>query len=202
MISRLRGLLRQVREDSCEVDVGGVCYRVVLPPAVAEKLAERPVGSEVELYTYYYLHSDPQKSMPVLLGFETERQREFFELLMQVPKFGPRAAIKAMAVPVPTLARAIETGDMRLLQSLPGVGRQKARDILATLEGKVGQFSALPAEAEAVEELETEAEQDAVDVLEQLGLPRAEALRRVLAVRQEHPDADSVDEIVRLVFRQ
>jgi Holliday junction DNA helicase RuvA len=180
-----------------------MCYELLLAPSVAERIAERPEGSEVELFTYYYLHTDPQKSVPVLLGFETERQRDFFELLMQVPKFGPRAALKAMAVPVPTLAQAIEMQDMRLLKSLPGVGPQKAKDIIATLQGKVAAFVEASAEGEVAGALAmTEAEGDAVDLLEQLGMARAEALRRVMAARRQHPELETVESIVRAVFRQ
>ncbi|MCD6351004.1 MAG: hypothetical protein J7M26_02695 [Armatimonadetes bacterium] len=205
MISRLRGTLVSVSEDRCEVATGGVTYLVHLPPAVAERLAERPLDSEIELFTYYYLQSDPQKSVPVLLGFEKEYQRDFFELLMQVPKFGPRAALKAMALPVATLAQAIEREDLALLRSLPGVGRQKARDLVATLQGKTMGFGQVPAEAEAeVEGAEplSEAEGDAVALLEQLGVGRAEAVQRVLALRRDHPEAEQPEEIVRLVFRR
>lgn len=202
MISRLRGLLRAIDRESCEVDVGGVSYHVLLPPSVAERLAERPLGSEVELYTYYYLQTDPQKAVPVLLGFESRQQRDFFELLTQVPKFGPRAALRAMALPVATLAQAIEAQDLRLLRSLPGVGPQRAKDLVAALEGKVAAFTKA-AEGEVTVPLEpsSEAEADAVDVLEQLGMPRADALRRVAVVRREHPQVETADEIVRLAFR-
>lgn len=202
MISRLRGLLRAVDHESCEVDVGGVSYHVLLPPSVAERLAERPLGSEVELYTYYYLQTDPQKALPVLLGFESRQQRDFFELLTQVPKFGPRAALRAMALPVATLAQAIEAQDLRVLRSLPGVGPQRAKDLVAALEGKVAAFTKA-SEGEVAVPLEpaSEAEADAVDVLEQLGMPRADALRRVAVVRREHPHVETADEIVRLAFR-
>jgi len=202
MISRLRGSLRAIDREGCEVEVGGVSYHVLLPPSVAERLAERPLGSEVELYTYYYLQTDPQKAVPVLLGFESRQQRDFFELLTQVPKFGPRAALRALALPVATLAQAIEAQDLRLLRSLPGVGPQRAKDLVATLEGRVAAFTKA-AEGEAVVRLEpsSEAEADAIDVLEQLGMPRADAMRRVAVVRREHPDAETADEIVRLAFR-
>lgn len=203
MISRLRGTLRRVRDDHCELDVGGVCYQVLLPLAVAEHLSERPFGSEVELHTYHYLQLDPQKAVPVILGFEDEYQRGFFELLLQVPKFGPRAALKAMALPVPTLAKAISLQDTRLLRSLPGVGQQKAKDIIATLEGKIDLFLQAPTPFEdAAVEPTIEAEDDAVDLLEQLGMPRADALRRVLAARRNHPEIETAEQLVRLVFRR
>ncbi len=201
MISRIRGILRSLDGEQCEIDVGGVCYQVLLAPTAAERLAEEGVGSEVELYTYYYLQGDAQKSIPVLLGFESETQREFFKLLLQVPRMGPRAALKAMALPVSTLAQAIEVHDLDLLRSLPGVGAQRAKDIVSTLAGKVASFAAgveLPAGAP---ELESDAAADAAAVLEQLGVPRAEAVRLVALVKREHPEVDSAEEIIRLAFK-
>ncbi len=203
MISRVRGLLRSVTDEACEVDVGGVCYSVMLPPAVAERLADRALGSEVELFTYWYLQVDQQKALPTLLGFENHHQRDFFQLLTQVPKFGPRAALKAMALPVATLAEAIEMGDVRVLKSLPGVGPQKAKDMIAALAGKAAAFVQVRDEAEVIPlQPSSEAESDAVDLLEQLGMARADALRRVAVCRRDHPEAESTDDIVRLVFRQ
>ena len=193
----------RLSQEACEIEAGGLCYEISLPPTVAERLAERPDGAEVELFTYYYLQADGQRMVPVLLGFETEYQREFFSLLMQVPKIGPRAALRAMALPVRMLAEAIQAGDIKLLKSLPGVGPQRAKDIVNQLEDKVAPFLELPEEVEAaVSRPRTEAEVDAVDVLEQLGMSRAEAVRLVSAVRQRHPEAETVDEIVRLVFRE
>ena len=202
VISRLKGRLARLAADFCEIDVGGLFYRVLLPPTVAEKLSERPEDAEVELFTYYYLQADGQKMIPVLIGFQTEYERDFFSLLMQVPKIGPRAALRAMALPVRTLAEAIHAGDVKLLKSLPGVGPQRAKDIISQLEDKVAPFLELPEEAEVpVSRPATEAEADAVDVLEQLGLTRAEALKLVSIVRREHPEALSAPEIVRLVFK-
>ncbi len=203
MITRVKGTLVTLTQEACEIDVGGLCYRVLLPPTVAERLADRPQGDEVELFTYHYLQADGQKMLPVLIGFEAEYQRDFFALLMQVPKIGPRAALRAMALPVRTLAEAIQAGDIKLLKSLPGVGQQRAKEIVSQLEDKVAPFLEAPEEIEAaVSRPRTEAEADAVDVLEQLGMSRTEAVRLVSRVRQHHPEAETADEIVRLAFRE
>ncbi|MBC7287776.1 MAG: hypothetical protein H5T86_06975 [Armatimonadetes bacterium] len=203
VISRIRGKLIRVSTHACEVEANGLCYEVLLPPTVAERLAERTEGAEVELYTYYYLQTEGQRIVPQLLGFETEYQRDFFALLVQVPKLGPKAALRAMALPVRTLAEAIRAGDTKLLRSLPGVGPQRAKDIVSQLEDKVDRFLQVPETTEVAVSLpRSEAEADAVDVLEQLGMTRAEALRLVSRVRLQHPEAQTVDEIVRLVFRE
>jgi len=202
MISRIRGILRSLDGETCEIDVGGVCYQVHLAPTTAQRLAEEGVGSEVELYTYYYLQGDGQKSVPMLMGFDSEMQREFFKLLAQVPRMGPRAALRALSLPVPTLAQAIEVRDINLLKSLPGVGQQRAKDIVASLAGKVASFAMAAEEAAgAPAELDSDAALDAADVLESLGMSRLEAVRLVSLVKREHPEAQTAEEIIRLAFR-
>lgn len=204
MIRRISGELTDVGEESVLVRVAGITYEVFVPPSVMQTLEDRPIGSQVELATYYYLTAEPSKSVPVLLGFEDDVQRQFFELLTSVPRFGPRAAIRALDVPVPTLAKAIELQDHKLLKSLPGVGKQKARDLVATLSGKVGRFVDLE-EGEAVaasgEEGLVDEQREAVEILTQLGTNKSEAIQSVRRVSEKEPAPESSDEIVRRVFR-
>jgi hypothetical protein len=46
-------------------------------------------------------------------GFRNELEREFFERLLSVPKLGVRGALQLFAVPMATLARAIEDNTRR-----------------------------------------------------------------------------------------
>ena len=204
MIRRIRGELAGVHEESVLVEVAGLTYEVFLPPHVRERFEGRPPGSEVDLCTYHYLSVDPSKSVPILFGFENDLQRDFFELLTVVPRIGPRAALRAFALPVGTLAKAIELQDTRLLKSLPGVGPQKAKDMVATLAGKLGRFvdaRELERAAETIERPLADFESDALDVLAQLGMSRADAVQAIHAVREAEPDLKTTDAIIRRVFQ-
>jgi len=205
MIRRIRGHVVGYGPETIELEVAGLAYEITLPPSVAEHLAERELGAEVELYTYHFLQIDQAKGIPVLLGFETPAQRDFFEKLLDVPRFGPRGAIRSINIPVATYAKAIEIGDTKQLRSLPGVGPQKAKDIVATLQGKVGRFVDVT-EVEAIRAPsgppESDAEEQALLVLEQLGMNRQDALTAVLRLRETHPEAKTADEIVKSVFRR
>jgi len=205
MIARLRGQLVEVRPESALLEVGGLAYEVMMPPLVRDRLAERPLGTTVELHTYYYMQTDGNRVTPYLLGFESELQREFFERLLEVPRLGPLSALRALVLPVAELARAVELQDEVLLRKLPGVGRQRARDMVASLQGKLGRFVDLAEGAAAyvpLTEPQTVAEQAALEVLLQLGVARAEALRSLRRAATDHPEAADADELVRLVFQQ
>lgn len=204
MIRRIQGRLAAVHEDSVLVEVGGLTYEVFLPSYVREGFEGRPSGGEVEFATYHYLQSDPAKSVPVLLGFENDAQRDFFELLTDVPRIGPRAALRAFALPVGTLAKAIELQDTKLLKSLPGVGAQKAKDMIATLAGKLGRFvdvRELERAGEAAEQPLQSFETDALEVLAKLGMNRADAVAAIQQAREEDPGLTEPDEIIRRVFQ-
>lgn len=204
MIRRIRGHLVDLIEESVLIEVSGLTYQVFVPDFIWHSLDGRPTGSEVELCTYHYLATDPAKSVPVLLGFENDIQREFFEMLTEVPRIGPRAALRAFAVPVGIIAKAIELQDQKLLKSLPGVGPQKAKDIISTLAGKLGRFvdvSDLERGGAPPERALENFEAEALEILTQLGLNRADTVQAIQKIREEDPEITSPDEIVRRVFR-
>ena len=106
---------------------GGLGYEVLVPPAILANLPEAVEGNEVSLVLYYYLQIDQSRATPVMIGFRDTLEREFFEGFIQVASIGPRTAVKAIAMPIPNIAAAIESGDTRVLTRLPGVGQQKAQ---------------------------------------------------------------------------
>jgi len=201
MIRHIRGEIATICDGSVVIDVGGIGYEVLVSPPLLDVLADRGPGAKVELATYYAEGGGPGGTAPRLMGFAGETERSFFELLITVPNLGPMAAIKALVLPIPTIAKAIAIGDEKTLQLLPGVGKQRARDLISKLQGKVAQY------LEGAEDLcETptgdELTVEALAVLTQIGLARGDALERIKAVREAAPELDSADEIVRAVFKR
>ncbi len=196
MIRQLRGELLGVGADSALIEAGGVGYEVTVSELVAERLAARGPGAQVTLRIYHYLALEPSRATPILLGFDSSEQLALFERLLSVPRVGPRQAAKLLAAPVSSIARAIELGDIKFLQSLPGVGASKARDLINALRGKLGQFveaaEAVPGGPPADSTLET----DVMDVLVQLGYSLAEARQRVQAARLRNPEVETMDELL------
>jgi Holliday junction DNA helicase RuvA len=207
MIGRIHGNLLGVNEDVALVDVGGVGYEVTVSPVLAERLRRLGNGAEVTFVTYYYLQSDPSKSMPILIGFESEAQREFFLQLISVGRLGAKSAVKLLTMPISSIARAIEMGDTRRLQVLPGIGPQKAKDIIAKLQGKVGRYVGVDEEEaapvpERVSAETMELEDEALEILLQLGYSHADALRMMgEALRRASGKIESADELITEVFR-
>jgi Holliday junction DNA helicase RuvA len=155
MIASVRGRLLRKYEDRVVVEAAGVGYEVFIPPVVLRALATAKAGDgegadEVLLMVHY--HATQNQPRPVLIGFASELDKEFFEKLITVKDVGPLVAARALAAPVAEIAAAIARQDEAYLRRMPGIGPQKAKNIVAQLQGKVAKFALVQAEPSAPEE--------------------------------------------------
>ena len=206
MISRVRGVVREIGDLQVLVEVNGVAYDVFIPSSILRVLPERlgPNG-EVELVTFHYQQLEVGRGIPVLIGFFNEVEREFFVRFISVAGIGPRAALKALTQPIAVIARAIDEGDLSLLRSLPGIGEQRAKEIVAKLQGKVGKYALMQAKEPLSVSSQSEdnvIEEEAVAVLVQLEYKKTEAKEMVRAALQRSPKVKSSEELLNEVYRQ
>lgn len=205
MITRIEGTLAEICDQSVSINCAGIHYEVFVPVSVLKALQGTAAGQSVSLVTYHYAQVDPSRSVPVLIGFLNKIEREFFEKFITVSGIGPKAAIKALSVPISQIADAIDAGDRVFLKTLPGVGEQRAREIIAKLQGKVARFgliqdtkdakgtkSAAPGDFKA----------EVIAVLLQLQYRRDEAQRMVDRAMEQNTGIRSAEELLNEVYRQ
>lgn len=138
MISRIEGTLERVGDDHALVAVGALAYEVSIPAADVQQLQDR-LGETVLLHTLHYLESQGQGASfwPRLIGFQSEADREFFELVTSVKGIGVRRALRALTIPFPRVAEAIVRKDLGTLVALPEIGRKTAETMVLELRDKV-----------------------------------------------------------------
>ncbi len=119
--------------------VNQVGYEILVPVVVMETLSRKAIGDEVSLYIYYY-QTDRQPK-PVLIGFNLEAEKEFFQYFISVEAIGPLKAVKALNISVGDIANSIESGDVKALKQLSGIGDRTAHKIVASLQGKMNKFA-------------------------------------------------------------
>jgi Holliday junction DNA helicase RuvA len=144
VIATLRGRLRRKLDDRVVVEAAGVGYEVYLPPVTQQALTQAQAGDGEggdEVLLSIHFHATQNQPRPVLIGFTSELDREFFEKLITVKDVGPLVAARALAAPVGEIAAAIAREDEAYLRRLPGIGAQKAKNIVAQLQGKVAKFA-------------------------------------------------------------
>lgn len=202
MIVRLSGRLLEVGKDSVVIDRDGVAREVLVPRfAITELAACR--GQEVFLHTmeFYEGNSASGHLIPRMLGFLHVDDRAFFERFIQVKGIGPRKALKALSEPVRRIATWIESGDVKSLARLSGIGPRAAELIVASLKGKMDDLAVSGAERAEVVSQFTDEQRDGLDILVALGDPRPDAERWLARAVQLHPELESAEQWVRAAYR-
>ena len=140
------------------------------------------------------LHGDPQAGHRLILA----------DVLLE----GARAQ-RALALPVGELAAAIARQDEKFLRGLPGVGPQKAKNMVAQLQNKVAKFAlaregapaepiaaaAAPVDADSLRELVWEI------MVKQLGHRPSEASQLITDALRRRPSIMSPEELFDEIYR-
>ena len=212
MIATLTGRLRRKLDDRIVLECAGIGYEVYLPPIALRGLqtATAEAGDKAsELALVIYYHATRDQPRPVLIGFTSDLDKEFFEKLITVKDIGPMVAARALAAPVAELAAAIARQDEKYLRALPGIGPQKAKNIVAQLQAKVGKFAlaregapaqspaavAGPVDADGLRELVWEV------LTKQLGHRPSEASQLITDALRRRPTVATPEELFDEIYR-
>ena len=213
MIATLSGRLRRKLDDRVVVECGGIGYEVYLPPIAMRGLESATAeagdkASELALVIYY--HATRDQPRPVLIGFTSDLDKELFEKLITVKDIGPMIAARALAAPVAEPAAAIARQDEKYLRALPGIGPQKAKNIVAQLQSKVSKFAlaredaptatptsapAAPLDADGLRELVWEV------LTKQLGHRPSEASQLITDALRRRPGVTTPEELFDEIYR-
>jgi len=200
MFDRISGSLVERGKDVALIETNGLGYEIVLPPCIAEKLPSTP-GDRVTLEIYSVVNMEGNTGRFTYYGFTNSIERDFFEALITVASIGPRSAARAFSAPMSTIAGAIDRGDHAFLRSLPGIGQQKARDIVAKLQGKVTKFllilDAPPPPPAAIPDFADEA----LAVLLQLGYKRSEGEAMIRSTLEEDSSIHDAERLLAEIYR-
>jgi Holliday junction DNA helicase RuvA len=204
MIKRVSGVLERVEPTAVEVAMGPAVHEVLVPELVRRGLQAK-VGQTITLHTLEFLEGNPTRGnlVPRLVGFLTEVEREFFELICEVDGVGVRKALRAIVRPVGEIATAIEEQDAAALAGLPGIGAATAERMIAKLRRRMPKFALLVAR-EAPEQAVPGADvlAETFDVLRSLGHSDNEARRLVDGLREGKKKYKDVQEALEAIYRQ
>lgn len=200
MIGYIEGDILQKNDDRILILVNRIGYEVLLPTIVMDSLKERKVGDTVSLFIYF--HQTEKQPKPVLIGFNTDEEKEFFQRLITVEDIGPMKAAKALTLPVHDIASAVEANDLDKLQKLKGIGKRTAQKMIASLAGKLDKFVLSKIETGRPTVKQDELIQPVLDILvEQLGIKPVDAKRRVIETLTLNPSIITPEALLEEVFR-
>ncbi len=200
MIGYIEGKLLQKEKERILVLANQVGYEILLPAIVMASFNEKTIGDEVALYIYY--QQTERQPKPVLIGFNQEVEKEFFQLFLSVAAIGPLKAAKAMTLPVGEIARSIESRDAAALKKLSGIGSRTAQKIIATLEGKLDKFMLDLQPIQKGIEPDQDFTRQVLEVMtDQLGHRTADARQMIAAALKRNETITTAEELFEEVYR-
>ncbi|GAA3088172.1 Holliday junction branch migration protein RuvA [Rhizobium viscosum] len=201
MIGKLKGTIDEIGDDYVLVDVHGVCYVAYCSSRTLSKLGS--VGEACVLFIETYVREDQLK----LFGFQTQLEREWFNLLQSVQGVGAKVALAVLStLTPPELANAIALQDKTAVSRAQGVGPKVAIRIVTELKNKAPAFAGeainIGLKQEIGEGVAAAPVADAVSALTNLGYSRDQAANAVAAaMKTAGEDADSA-KLIRLGLRE
>ena len=201
MIGYLEGKLLKKGDDRILVLANQVGYEVLLPAFVMNTFRTKSVGDPVSIYIYH--QQTERQPKPVLIGFNLEVEKEFFQYFISVEAIGALKAVKALDIPVRDIARAIESKNVHKLKQLKGIGDRTARKIIATLEGKMDKFALIRKTQQEEIPIVEDLSQQVLDVLvDQLGYKIKDAKQMITDAMERNSNISTPEELFEEVYRE
>lgn len=131
MIYFLFGKLVAKKINFVVLETGGIGFKIFTSLATVKPLK---IGDKANFFCYTHIRQDGIE----LYGFLSEKEKDFFELLISADGVGPKAAMKIMNIAkIDGLMAAIKQGRSDLLTKAAGIGSKKSQRIVLELKDKI-----------------------------------------------------------------
>jgi holliday junction DNA helicase RuvA len=192
MIAFVRGAFVHKSPATIIVDVNGVGYEVQVSLNTYSAIQGLDQGL---LHTYLHIREDAQ----VLYGFADLKEKEIFIQLIGVNGIGAATARVMLSSMKPEeIGRAIVQGNIKLLESIKGIGKKTAERVVLELRDKLSKQS----HEINIGSLENNTlEADALNALLALGINRAGAEQAIKKVVSSSPAPMKVEDIIKQALK-
>jgi holliday junction DNA helicase RuvA len=192
MIAFLKGVFVHKNPAVVHVDVNGVGYEVQI--SLNTYASIQPLQQGI-LQTYLHIREDAQ----VLYGFYDLKEKEIFIQLIAVNGIGAATARVMLSSMKPDeIARAIVQGNVKLLESIKGIGKKTAERVVLELRDKLSKQSS---ETNIGTLVSNTLEQDALNALLALGIARQAAEQAVRKVVSSSQGSDKAEDIIKKALK-
>ncbi len=135
MISHLNGKLIEKNPTTLIIECAGVGYEVKISLTTFSAIG---ADESIKIFTQFIVREDAQ----LLFGFATKEEREIFNHLISVSGIGPNTAMIMLSSLTPEeIAHAIQSEDVRTIQSVKGIGIKTAQRVIIDLKDKMLKIS-------------------------------------------------------------
>lgn len=216
MIAKLKGIIDNIGEDCCIIDVNGVGYLVNMSSKSLSKLS---LGE----YTVLLIETVIKEDSITLFGFQNAWEKEWFNTLTKIQGVGGKVCLSILSVLSPAqLAQAVAAQDKNSFLRAAGVGPKLAARLVTELKDKIVTIPIeymsendlnspidknQPTEAKQLQPIKEEKEnaytltEDVTSALTNLGYQKIEAYRVATEVCLNNPTAN-LSTLIRLALKE
>ena len=182
MIGRIKGQLIEKKSDNVVIDVHGIGYVVYVTEKTARSLTLDNQSGDISLYSELIVKED----LLQLVGFLTQTEKDWFNLLRSVQGIGAKVALTILnTLDTDELLRAIRVKNELAFSSVSGIGSRMAQRLVVELSGRKDLIALEDEETREIKDESNEQtigiikrkeiQQDALSALQNLGFKPAEA---------------------------
>ena len=218
MIAKLKGIIDNIGEDCCIIDVNGVGYLVNMSSRSLSKLKQGD-------YAALLIETVIKEDSITLFGFQSPWEKEWFNTLTKIQGVGGKVCLNILSALSPAqLSQAVAAQDKSSFLRAAGVGPKLAARLVTELKDKI---VTIPVEyldgadlnaniddttsqetktaAEPISELESDQTyaktEDVTSALTNLGYQKIDAYRVASEVCLKNPDVD-LGTLIRLALKE
>ena len=193
MYAYLRGEFSYKSASQVYVDVNGVGYEVNI---TLNTFAAIETFTEGKLFTYLQIKEDAH----TLYGFFEKEEKDMFVMLISVSGVGAATARMMLSSLRPEeVETAITTGNLRVIESVKGIGKKTAERLVLELKDKVGNKTSTSSQTwgKGIYTME----KDAVNALIALGLVQKQAELSVKKIITTEPDITKLEDLIKKALK-
>jgi len=192
MYAYLEGKFTMKNPAQVYVDISGVGYELNISLNTYAHIQNLEQG---KLYTYLQIKEDGH----TIFGFFDKIEKEIFILLISVSGIGASIARMMLSHLKPDeISKAIIQNNVKLLESVKGIGKKTAERLVLELRDKVNKVAAdlnIPVTAG------NRFQQDALNALVSLGISRPQAETAVQKISLIEPDINNLEELIKKALK-
>lgn len=174
------------------VDVNGVGYECQVSLHTYSAISNKENG---QLYTYLHITENNQ----TLYGFFENSEKELFTQLISVSGVGAATARMMLSGMKPEeIVKAIVQSNARLLESIKGIGRKTGERLVLELKDKLSKNLN---EAISAPSVTNKVENDALNALISLGIPRPNAEKAIKNVIDVNDSPLPLEELIKKALK-
>jgi len=174
------------------VDVNGIGFEVNISLNTYSDIQNLEEG---KLFTHLQVKEDGH----VLFGFSDRGEKEMFLLLIGISGVGAATARMMLSSLKPEeLNRAILQGNVKLLESVKGIGKKTAERLVLELKDKMGKHSP---DANLSVQVGNSLEQDALNALTALGITRSQAEQSIQKIILAEPSVLKLEDLIKKALK-